>query len=113
MMKQWYEKLFENYASGYDQEAFTQGTMQEVDFLEQEFAFNTSLKVLDIGCGTGRHAIELARRGYTVTGVDLSPAQLDRAKQKATAAGVSVSFVERDARELSYFEEFDVALLIC
>ena len=97
-MKQWYEKLFENYALGYDQEAFTQGTIQEVDFLEQEIAFNTSLKVLDVGCGTGRHAIELARRGYAVTGVDLSPAQLHRAKQKAVAAGVSISFVQLDAR---------------
>ena len=87
-MKQWYEALFENYALGYDRETFTQGTIQEVDFIEQEIDHNKSLQVLDVGCGTGRHAIELARRGYAVTGVDFSRAQLDRARQKAAEVGV-------------------------
>jgi 2-polyprenyl-3-methyl-5-hydroxy-6-metoxy-1,4-benzoquinol methylase len=112
-MKQWYEELFENYAQSYDQESFTQGTIQEVDFIEQEIGFDRSFKVLDVGCGTGRHSIELARRGYTVTGVDLSSSLLDRARQKALQAGVPVSFVQHDARELHYTEEFAVALLIC
>jgi len=66
-MKQWYEELFENYARGYDREQFTQGTLQEVEFIEQELGCDRSLKVLDVGCGTGRHAIELARRGYPVS----------------------------------------------
>jgi len=112
-MKPWYEELFENYALGYDRESFTQGTLQEVDFIEQEIGFDRSLRVLDVGCGTGRHAIELARRGYTVTGVDLSRALLARARQKATQAGVSVTFRQQDARKLSYTGEFAVALLIC
>jgi 2-polyprenyl-3-methyl-5-hydroxy-6-metoxy-1,4-benzoquinol methylase len=112
-MKQWYEELFENYALGYDRESFTQGTIQEVDFIERELRFDRSLRVLDVGCGTGRHSIELARRGYTVTGVDLSSSLLQRAKQKAAEAGVSVTFRHHDARELPYVEEFAVALLIC
>jgi 2-polyprenyl-3-methyl-5-hydroxy-6-metoxy-1,4-benzoquinol methylase len=112
-MKPWYEELFENYALGYDQEKFTQGTIQEVDFIEQEIGFDRSLRVLDVGCGTGRHSIELARRGYTVTGVDLSRSLLDRATQKAVQAGVSVTFRQHDARALPYTEEFAVALLIC
>jgi len=112
-MKQWYEELFENYARGYDREQFTRGTLQEVEFIEQELGFDRSLKVLDVGCGTGRHAIELARRGYPVTGVDLSSSLLDRARQKAVQAGVPVTFVQQDARELPYTEEFAVALLIC
>lgn len=112
-MKQWYEELFENYALSYDRETFTQGTMQEVDFIEQETGFDKSLRVLDVGCGTGRHAIELAKRGYIVTGVDLSSALLARARQKATQAGVAVTFRQHDARELPYTEEFDLALLIC
>ncbi|HEV8713201.1 MAG TPA: class I SAM-dependent methyltransferase [Candidatus Binatia bacterium] len=112
-MKQWYEELFENYALGYDREKFTLGTIPEVDFIEQELGFDRSLRVLDVGCGTGRHAVELARRGYTVTGVDLSRSLLERARQKAIRAGVSVIFRQQDARELDYTEEFAVALLIC
>src|SRR5215510_5857297 len=112
-MKPWYEELFENYALGYDREKFTRGTLQEVDFIEQEIGFDRSLRVLDVACGTGRHSIELARRGYTVTGVDLSHSLLHRARQKAVQAGVAVTFVQQDARELHYTEEFAVALSIC
>jgi ubiquinone/menaquinone biosynthesis C-methylase UbiE len=112
-MKQWYEALFANYANQYDRESFTQGTLQEVDFIEQELDFDKSRHILDVGCGTGRHAIELAKRGYAVTGVDLSAAQLRRAFEKAAAAGVTVTFLERDARELAFEAEFDTALMLC
>ncbi|CAD7840700.1 MAG: hypothetical protein [Olavius algarvensis Delta 4 endosymbiont] len=73
-MTQWYEALFANYGRKYDQEPFTQGTLGECDFIEQEIACDKSLRILDMGCGTGRHALELTRRGYTVTGIDLSAA---------------------------------------
>ena len=79
-MKQWYETLFENYGQKYDSESFTQGTIGECDFIEQEIDFDKSVKILDIGCGTGRHTIELSKRGYNVTGIDLSDSQLARAK---------------------------------
>lgn len=81
--KQWYESLFENYGKKYDSEVFTQGTIGECDFLEQEFNFDKSLKILDVGCGTGRHAIELTKRGYKITGIDRSESQLERAREKA------------------------------
>ncbi len=48
------------------------GTRGEVDFIEKEINFDKTKRILDIGCGTGRHAIELAKRGYNVTGIDLS-----------------------------------------
>jgi len=82
-MKQWYEELFANYASTYDKEEFTKGTIQEVDFLESEIEFDRTRQILDVGCGTGRHAIELAKRGYQVTGIDLSEDQLKKAREKA------------------------------
>lgn len=112
-MKQWYEELFENYAEGYDRESFTQGTIQEVDFIEKEIGGDRSSKILDVGCGTGRYAIELAKRGYAVTGMDLSEALLNSARQKAAEAGVTASFIRKDARELAFDSEFDIALLIC
>ena len=80
-MKQWYESLFENYGQKYDSESFTQGTIGECDFIEQEISFNKSVKILDIGCRTGMHSIELSKRGYDVTGIDLSDSQLTRARE--------------------------------
>ncbi len=112
-MKQWYEQLFENYAETYDKEIFTQGTIGEVDFIEQEFNFDKSKKILDVGCGTGRHAIELAKRGYQVIGIDLSESQLKRAREKADEAGVKVDFIKKDARRLDFNDEFDVVIMIC
>lgn len=113
MEKQWYETLFVNYARTYDTESFTQGTVGEVDFLEKELAHDRSRVILDIGCGTGRHAVELARRGYTVTGVDLSESQLARAREKAREAGVDVTLLLRDAAALEFDAGFDFALMVC
>ncbi len=113
MVKQWYETLFENYARTYDKESFTQGTIQEVDFLEQEIGFDKNKKILDIGCGTGRHAVELAKRGYNVLGVDLSESQLKRAREKANEVGVSIKFEQGDARNLNFINEFDFVIMLC
>lgn len=112
-MKQWYESLFENYAKKYDEECFTRGTLGECNFIEAEAGPDRSVKILDIGCGTGRHAIELSRRGYKVTGVDLSDSQLERAKEKAKLFHLDIDFRQHDARDLPFFEEFDLALMIC
>ncbi|HKI88323.1 MAG TPA: class I SAM-dependent methyltransferase [Draconibacterium sp.] len=113
MNKKWYEQLFENYAQSYDKESFTQGTLQEVDFIENEIGSNKNFSVLDVGCGTGRHSIELAKRGYKVTGIDLSEDQLTAARNKALAAGVSVDFIQMDARKIQLSETFDLAIMLC
>lgn len=112
-MRKWYEKLFENYAHQYDREVFTRGTSGECDFIEEEAQYNRAVKILDIGCGTGRHSIELTKRGYDVTGIDLSPAQLDRARQKAGKAGLDISFLNMDAGKMPFTEEFDLAVMLC
>ena len=113
MQKQWYESFFENYAQKYDNENFTHGTIGECDFIEKELAFDKSLKILDVGCGTGRHAIELSKRGYNVTGIDLSESQLKRAREKAEAANLVIDFQCQDARNLPFNGEFDVAIMLC
>ncbi|MFC1933525.1 class I SAM-dependent methyltransferase [Chloroflexota bacterium] len=112
-MKQWYETLFENYGQKYDSESFTQGTKGECDFIEQEINFNKSIKILDIGCGTGRHAIELSKRGYNVQGIDLSDSQLARARVKAEKQGLRISFLKHDARNLPFENEYDLAIMLC
>jgi 2-polyprenyl-3-methyl-5-hydroxy-6-metoxy-1,4-benzoquinol methylase len=111
--KQWYESLFENYGQKYDNEVFTQGTLGECDFIEIELNHDKSLKILDVGCGTGRHTIELSKRGYTVTGIDLSETQLQRAKEKAVRNDLTINFVKQDARNLSFNNEFDIAIMLC
>lgn len=112
-MKQWYEELFEDYADGYDREVFTKGTTGEVDFIEKEAGFNKAMKILDVGCGTGRHAIELASRGYSVTGIDLSQAQLAKAKKTAAEKGLDIRFIRKDARNFDFGGEFSLAIMIC
>jgi 2-polyprenyl-3-methyl-5-hydroxy-6-metoxy-1,4-benzoquinol methylase len=112
-MKQWYETLFENYGQKYDSESFTQGTIGECDFIEQEIGFNKSVRILDIGCGTGRHSIELSKRGYQVAGIDISDSQLVRAREKAEKQGQKIDFLKHDARNLPFENEFDLVIMLC
>ncbi len=112
-MKQWYEALFEDYGKTYDNESFTQGTAGECDFIEREIDFRKDTRILDVGCGTGRHSIELAKRGYSVTGVDLSDSQLNRARQKAIEQSIRVDFRKADARSLSFNKEYDLVIMLC
>ncbi|MFZ4546232.1 MAG: class I SAM-dependent methyltransferase [Bacteroidales bacterium] len=111
--KQWYESLFENYGQKYDSESFTQGTIGECDFIENELSHNKSVTILDVGCGTGRHSIELTKRGYSVTGIDYSESQLARAIEKAEIQNLRIDFQQQDARNLTFNNEFDIAIMLC
>jgi len=111
--KQWYETLFENYGQKYDNECFTQGTIGECDFIEKEINYNKAMKIIDIGCGTGRHSIELSKRGYSMTGIDLSESLLAKAREKAKNKGLQIDFLRHDARNLPFEKQFDVAIMMC
>jgi 2-polyprenyl-3-methyl-5-hydroxy-6-metoxy-1,4-benzoquinol methylase len=111
--KQWYESLFENYANKYDKEDFTRGTAGECDFIESESDSDKILKILDVGCGTGRHSIELTKRGYKVTGIDLSLSQLAKAKEKAYENNLNIDFQNLDARNLPFAGDYDIAIMLC
>ena len=112
-MKQWYEELFVNYGKKYDNESFAQGTVGECDFIEKEIEYNKATRILDIGCGTGRHSIELTKRGYIVVGIDLSESLLKRAKEKASEQKVQIVFQKHDARDLAFLHEFDLVIMLC
>jgi len=112
-MKKWYEDLFSDYAEKYEKEVFTQGTLGEVDFLEKEIYYNKNAKILDIGCGTGRHTIELTKRGYNVKGIDLSPSMIGKAKENAKKADVKIDFSVADARNPHFENEFDLVIMLC
>ena len=87
----WYEEAFdETYLFTYDALLTPEHTLEQVDDLERLLELSPPADVLDMPCGQGRHSIELARRGYQVTGVDLSPYLLRVARQRAEQAGLPV-----------------------
>lgn len=105
--------FFESHAPYYDQNPFTRNTRVEVQFLVERLGLKPDMRVLDMGCGTGRHAIELASKGMRVTGVDISPAMLREARKKAEAAGLEVEWIEADALSWSRERAFDAAICLC
>ncbi len=108
-----WEEFFDIEALHYLDEPFTKNTEEEVEFIMQEFGLPTGAKILDVGCGVGRHSIELARRGYKVTGVDISRGMLNEARKRAEKAGVKVEFIKADATKFKREEEFDGAICLC
>jgi SAM-dependent methyltransferase len=94
-------------------QAFTVGTDQEVDFLVGALALEPGMRVLDVGCGPGRHALTLARRGIDVVGVDHSPEFVALAREAAVAGGLRARFDELDVRDLRFEAEFDATICLC
>lgn len=82
----------------------------DVEWIAGLAALERGARVLDAPCGFGRHSIELARRGYQVTGVDFSETELERARAAAREAGVSLTLVSQDIRDLEFAGEFDLAV---
>ena len=97
--------------------AFLPGTSQEVDFLERVLEVKTGDKILDLGCGAGRHAVEFASRGYNVIGIDISPWLLGVAQTRAAEAGVEVTFLQGNLADLHKLigkePAFEGAISIC
>jgi SAM-dependent methyltransferase len=108
-----WENFFDQHAPYYMENVFTKNTLAEVEFILEELGIPPGGRILDMGCGTGRHAIELARRGFDVTGVDLSSGMLEEARQAARSAGASVHWVHEDATRFVAREPFDAAICLC
>jgi SAM-dependent methyltransferase len=107
---EWWRSWFgPGYLALYD-EYLAERTPVEIDQLEALLGLRPPLRILDLPCGQGRHAIELARRGYDVTGVDLSPFMLKVAEERARADGVRVRWLSGDMRQPIAGERFDAVL---
>lgn len=78
----------------------------EADFLERVLQVTPGGRVLDVACGNGRHSLELASRGYLVTGVDVSLPMLGEARRRAATGDLAVTWIRRDMRDLPWVEEF-------
>ncbi len=111
-MNPW-QAFFKEHAASYDNEIFVQNTAAEIPFLVKELELRDGAQVLDVGCGTGRHSAELARLGYRMTGVDLSPDMLAVASKRAADASVEVELVNSNAADFVRPDAFDAAICLC
>lgn len=85
-------------------------TEREVRFMHQSLGLQKGARVLDLACGFGRHAVELAKREYEVAGLDISMAMLQRALSDAQRHNLSIKFIHGDMRELNFQEIFDACI---
>jgi len=106
----WFEPIAEHLGTAYLRYSFTKGTVQEVDFVVETLGLKAGDRVLDVGCGPGRHAHELARRGIVVHGIDISQRFIDIANDDAPRGA---TFERLDARSLTFRGEFDAAICLC
>ena len=93
--------------------AFTKGTEQEIDFIVETLGLAPAARILDVGCGPGRHSLALSRRGFEVLGVDLSGAFIELARDAAEADRLPARFEVLDVRELAATDEFDATICLC
>jgi ubiquinone/menaquinone biosynthesis C-methylase UbiE len=108
-----WKSFFDAHAPRYLENPFTKWTGAEVDFLAKLMELRAGMSLLDMGCGTGRHAVEFAKSGLCVTGVDLSSGMLDEARKAARAAGVDVEWIQADATKFASEKSFDAAVCLC
>ncbi len=110
---EWWEELYDDMRMREMFEKIPKGrTEAQVDFVEKVCNLEKGAKILDLGCGWGRHSIELAKRGYEVTGLEINPSYIKEAKKRASSAGVKIDFVEKDMRKITFSEEFDAIILL-
>jgi SAM-dependent methyltransferase len=108
--RHWFEDLADHLGEAYLRYSFTKGTANEVAFLVDALALAPGARVLDVGCGPGRHALALAERGIEVVGLDISARFIALAQEQAPPLA---TFVRGDARALPFDAEFDAVLSLC
>lgn len=106
----WFEAMADHMGEAYLRYSFTKGTVQEVDHLISALGLSPGMRILDVGCGPGRHAYEFARRGYLIHGIDISQTFVDVASKDAPAGA---TFERMDARGLTFEHEFDAVVCLC
>ena len=106
----WFEPVAQHLGKAYLRYSFTKGTQQEVDFIVDALDLQPGDRILDVGCGPGRHAHALARRGHLVHGVDISQPFVDLAIEHAPTGA---TFERLDARAMPFDSEFDAVICLC
>jgi len=104
----WYHTFFdEDYLKYWSFVLTPEKTQKEIEFVLQTLALPEGSHILDLCCGQGRHALEFARMGYQVTGIDISKTLLNHARKSAEEQNLLLKFVHSDMRDIPFTEEFD------
>lgn len=104
---QWYKKIW---TLDIQDLSWVERTTHEVDFVVEALQLQGPERILDIACGFGRHALELARKGYSVVGVDITPEYIEEARKRVRESRLEAKFICADLRDVSFHKEFDVVL---
>ena len=113
MKEAWWEEYFgEDYLLIYSHKRDKEKSAKEVDFMEKALGLPQGARILDLCCGYGRHSLELSRRGYPVSGLDLSELFLRMAREEAGAEGLKINLVRADMRQIPFKENFDAVINI-
>ncbi|MGN0247242.1 MAG: class I SAM-dependent methyltransferase [Lachnospiraceae bacterium] len=107
MESDWYKKIW---TLDIQNQSWVEDTNRQVNFLIDKLELKGNEKILDLACGFGRHSLELARRGYDVTGVDITSEYIEYATKQAQVEKLNARFICSDIRDVSFNSEFDVVL---
>lgn len=107
MKNDWYKKIW---TLNIKDQSWVEDTQRQVDFLIEKLGLIGGERILDLACGFGRHSLELARRGFDVTGVDITPDYIKYASEQSKNENLSAMFICSDIRDVSFENEFDIVL---
>ncbi len=109
----WYQDFFTELPNEFWRQAMPpESADAEIDFAERHLALTPNARVLDVPCGSGRHSLALATRGYRVTGLDISDEAITHARQSAETAGLEVDLRVADMRDLPPDRSYDAAVCL-
>ena len=111
MKRHWFLEFFgRDYPWLYADRLDSKNTVNEIDFFEQIFPLEPGSVILDLCCGEGRHSIELSKRGYKVTGQDLSAEYIENAKNESERLGLKINFIKEDMTKIEGRHIYDIVI---
>ena len=111
MEKDWYKKIW---TLDIKNQSWVEDTKRQVDFLIEKLKLKGIERILDLACGFGRHSLEPARRGYDVTGVDITPEYIEYATKQAQIEKLNASFICSDIRDVSFMSSDNkIQIMVC